>query len=242
MLIKTNGIVLKTRKFSETSIIADIFTEAKGLRTYIISGVRTQKSKVSAGLLQPMMLVDVVAYHRDDKDMTRLKEIKSLHVFHHIPFEIARSAVGMFIIEVAQKTIHGHEEHPELFQFLMDTFLFLDETSHSVANLHLHFMLSFTEYLGFLPGGHFSEETPFFDLEEGVFTSIQPSHANWLSEDLSEKLSRLIHLPREQSHEIQFKRDERKNFLKKLLDYYRLHIEHFPVIHSHEVLQEVFEN
>ena len=241
MLIKTSGIVFKARKYSETSIIADIFTEAKGLRSYIISGVRTQKSRVSAGLLQIMTLVEIVAYHREDKDLTRLKEIKALHVYHAIPFEIQRSAVGTFMIEIAQKTIDGHEEHPELFNFLLDNFIFLDETTYPIANLHLHFMLALTEHLGFRPDGSFSEKTPFFDMKEGIFTTDQPPHLHWMPASLAQKLSQLLRLPKEQCHVIRFSREERKVFLKNLLDYYRLHIEHFPAIHSHEVLEEVFE-
>ena len=240
MLIKTKGIVFKTRKYSETSVIADIFTEAKGLRSYIIGGVRTQKAKVSAGLLQMMTPVEIVAYHREDKDLTRLKEIKALQVYHTIPFDMQRRAGGMFMIEIAQKTIHGHEEHPELFEFLLNNFLFLDETSQPIVNLHLHFMIALTEHLGFQPGGDFSRKSPFFDLQEGIFTAAQPPHHHWLAPDLAEKLSQLINFPKDKCHEVNFTRQERKIFLKNLIDYYRLHIEHFPVIHSHEVLEEVF--
>ena len=42
MIIKTRGIILRTVKYSETSVIADIFTEGAGLRSYIISGMRAR--------------------------------------------------------------------------------------------------------------------------------------------------------------------------------------------------------
>lgn len=239
MLIKTSGIVLRTKKYSETSVIADIFTEAKGLRSYLVSGVRTQNARVSAGLLQIMTPVEIVAYHRDDRDLTRLKEIKPLHIFHALPFDVRRSAVGMFMTELARKTIHGHEEHPELFSFLLENFVFLDETTRPFSNLHLHFMLKLTEYLGFLPGGRFSVVTPVFDLQEGIFTGDNPTHPHTLSAFYSEKTGQLLALPKEKCHEVELSREERRTLLRQLLDFYRLHIEHFPVIHSHEVLEEV---
>ena len=93
MLIKTRGIIFRSIKYSETSIITDIFTEEKGLRTYIISGVRKKNARVSASLLQVMSLVDLVVYHRDDKDMTRIKEIKAAHIYQSLPFEIAKSSI-----------------------------------------------------------------------------------------------------------------------------------------------------
>lgn len=239
MLIKTRGIILQTRKYSETSIIADIFTELKGLRSYIISGVRTQNARMSSGLLQIMTPLEIVAYHREDSDLTRLKEARAFHVFQSIPFDIRKGAVGMFMTEIARKTIHGHESQPELFEFLLDTFVFLDETKLPFANLHLHFMLMLTEHLGFTPGGEYADSTAFFDLQEGYFSEKQPMHSYWLSPVYSEKLSRLLSASRENCHQVPLSREERKYLLKQLLVFYRLHIDHFPVIYSHEVLEEV---
>ena len=93
MLIKTQGIIFHTKKYSESSLIVDIYTQEKGLRSYIISGVRSKKSKVSASLVQIMSLVDLVVYHRDDRDLTRIKEIKPAHVYQSLPFDVRKSAL-----------------------------------------------------------------------------------------------------------------------------------------------------
>lgn len=239
MLIKTRGIIFRSKKFSETSVIVDVFTEEKGLRSYIVSGVRSKRPTVSAGLLQPMTPVEIVAYHRDDQDLTRLKEVKPHHVFQSIPFEIRRSSVGLFMVEVARNAVHGHETNEALFEFLLRNFVFLDETAHPISNLHMHFMLHLTEFLGCLPGGDFDEETPYFDLQEGVFTHEKPFHHYWLSEQSSAKFYQLLNLPMEHCHEVPFEREERRALVKNLLLYYRLHIENFQPVHSHEVLEEV---
>ncbi len=238
MLIKTKGIVFKTKKYSETSVIVDVYTEAKGLRSYIISGVRKQRARVSAGLLQVLSLVDIVAYHRDDKDLTRLKEVKSFYAFRSIPFDIRKGAVGLFIIEVARSTITGHEEHPALFRFLADALIFLDKSA-SFSNLHLHFLLSLSEHLGFLPGGEYCPETPVFDLQEGVFISGHTQALYILPQHMSLLLSQLLHVKKEQNAQVKMSREERRKLLRHLLDYYRLHIDSFPQIHSHKVLEEV---
>ena len=111
MLIKTKGIIFQTRKYSETSIIADVYTEEKGFRKYIISGVRKKNAKVSASLLQVMSIVDLVVYERPDRDLTRIKEIKPAYLYRSIPFEVRKGAVGLFMIEVARKTIREVEEN-----------------------------------------------------------------------------------------------------------------------------------
>lgn len=240
MLLKTRGIVFRAMKYSETSLIVDIYTEARGLRKYIISGVRKAKSSVSAGLFQVMSLVDIVAYEREGKDLNRLKEIRPAYIFTTIPFDLRRGAVGLFMAEVARKTIRESEENQQLFEFFFHSFQYLDQTNHSVANLHLHFMLELTTFLGFTPGGDFSQDEPYFDLQEGVFVGETGSHPYFLETSLAKILYQLLETNRENSHEVKIGREERRNLLQNLLDYYRLHIESFPEINAHLILQEVF--
>ncbi|MFT4973399.1 MAG: DNA repair protein RecO (recombination protein O) [Saprospiraceae bacterium] len=239
MLIKTRGIIFRTKKYSETSVIADIYTEAKGLRSYLISGVRTKKSRVNPSLLQVMSLVELVVYHRDDKTLTRIKEIKPAVVFKSIPFNVQKGAVGLFIAEVARKTISESEENPALFDFIFDQIQFLDTTEQSIANLHLHFMTQLTAFLGFEPSGHVSEEEPFFDMQEGIFMEVPPVHPLFLNEELSILFSQLLEKPREQCHDIKMTRPIRKELLESILDFYALHIENFPKIYAHAILEIV---
>lgn len=242
MLIKTRGIIIRTKKYSESSIIADIYTEAKGLRSYIVSGVRAKKSKFPPGLLQVMSLVDMVAYHRDDKvSLTRIKEIRAAHVFQRLPFEIARRSVGIFMAEITQRTIRETEENQDLFQFLYNSFLFLDETTASVANIHLWFMVNLSAYLGFMPSGDFDEFNNYFDLQEGQFVPFGFEHTYFLDEDLSLILYHLLQSPLEKVHEVAMSREQRKLLIGHLLDFYALHIENLPQIHSHAILEAVLE-
>ena len=241
MLIKTRGIIFRAVKYSETSIISDIYTEKKGLRSYIISGVRKQRSKVSAGLLQVMSLVDMVAYFREDKDLHRIKEIKAAHIYTSLPFDVRKSAVGMFMAELARKTIREAEEHPELFQFLFDNFRFLDETDKSFANIHLHFMLGLSTFLGFLPGGMANVQTPYFDKQEGIFVAEEPRQLYGVDEEQSDLISQLLSVSLAESHTVIMERTQRKKLLKHLLEFYQLHIESFPTINAHLILEEVLE-
>ena len=241
MIIKTRGIVFKAIKYSETSMIVDIYTEEKGLRKYIISGVRSKRAKVSASLLQPMTLLDLVVYHREDRTMTRIKEIRPAVIYQTIPFDIQRGAVGLFMVEVAQKAIRESEENRSLFQFLFDSFHYLDTTEKSIANLHLHFLLELTTYLGFMPGEICSETQPYFNLKEGIFVTYAPTHRHYLSKEDSAVLYQLLEVAQRDCHLVPLNRDLRHSLVRDLLTYYQLHIENFPLINSHNILREVME-
>lgn len=239
MLIETRGIVFRTLKYSESSLIVDIYTEAKGLQSYIVNGVRSQRSKHNASIYQVMTLVDMVAGAREDKGLSRIKEIKSAFVYRAIPFDVRKSAVGLFMAEIARKTIREAEAQPDLFSFLYHTFLFLDQTQQPIANLHLHFLVELSAFLGFMPGGDLSEETPVFDLQEGVFSDNLPSAAYCLDLELSKAFYALLQSNYQECHHLRLPAGLRRQLLSKLLDYYRLHLEHLPEIHSHQILQEI---
>lgn len=239
MLLKTRGIIFRTVKYSETSIIADIFTEEKGLQPFIISGVRNPKSKVGSGVFQTMSLVDVVAYFKNTGSLNRIKEVRPAYIYRSIPFKIDKMAVGMFIAEVCQKSIKTAEENATLFKFLNGSYQLLDETEDHVGNFHLAFLLSLTYYLGFLPNGEYSEETPYFDLKEGTFMDVVPMHPNFLNPEDSADFGAVLKSNLVQSHELVFSRERRKILLKNMLDFFKYHVEEFGEVQTHKVFEAV---
>lgn len=240
MLIKTRGIVLRSFKYSETSVICEIYTERAGLKKYIVSGVRHKKARTSPNLLQIMSLLDLVAYNKEGKDLNRPKEIKPFYLYQRLPFDVYRSAIGMFITEVAQKTLRQSEENEPLFRFLLSIYLHLDRFEQSVANTHLYFLLHFTKYLGFMPDGVYNETTPFFNIQEGTF---QPSDNSQYTLNMlvSQQIDQLLHASLDSLHTLSISRTERNELLDKLLLYFQLHLEGLSPISAHHILKDVLE-
>lgn len=241
MLLKTRGIVFRAVKYGETSVIADIFTEERGLHTFIAGGVRSAKSRMPFSLFQPMTVVDMVAYFRDDPHaMNRLKELRAAHVFQAIPFDIRRGAVALFLAEVCRKSIQEAEENRPLFEFLFETLAFLDATQEPFANVHLHFLLALSGFLGFQPHDELEDDSPqFFDLKEGVFSPVPPLHPHALAPADTARMLALLRLPLAESHAVKMARSERKALLDSLLRFYALHVPGFSEVHTPEILEEV---
>lgn len=240
-MLHTRGIVFRTIKYGESSVIADIFTEEKGLRSFIGGSVRTAKSRMPFGLFQPMMVVDLVAYFRDaDAHLNRLKEMRASEVFQRIPFEIKRGAVALFMAEICRKSIHNGEENPEIFHFLLEQLQWLDQTEQPIANQHLHFLLHFSGYLGFQAQDESKGEV-FFDLKEGTFLPTPPLHTQYLPPQQAMPLLELLHHPLHRCHEVQLSKAERKALLLGLIQFYQLHVPGFTEIHTPDILEMVME-
>ncbi|MEO0007430.1 MAG: hypothetical protein RJA20_1626 [Bacteroidota bacterium] len=244
MQLKTTGIVFRTVKYAETSVITDIFTEEKGLHTFIAGGVRSARARMPYSLFQPMMVVDLVAYYRDDPNaMNRLREMRVAEVWQNIPFDIKRGAVALFMAEICRKCIQETEENRELYQFLIHTLKWLDQTPHPIANVHLHFLLALTGFLGFQPHTEYENlsDKMYFDLKEGIFTRERPYSSAFLEPDGASKMAELMSTPLEHCHEIVLARAERKVLLGKLLQFYELHVPGFNGVNTPDILEMVME-
>ena len=236
MIESTRGFVFKTLKYSETSVITKIYTERFGLQSYIVQGVRSSRARGKANLLQPFTLLDLVVYKREARNLQRIKEFKFAHIYQTIPFDFAKRSVAIFLTELLNRSIQEEdEENPELFQFIWERFIKLDEES-TVTYYHLDFMLGLSKVLGFYPSGSFSEKDRLFDMQEGVFTSEFPQHPVFLEGDLANSFSSLVHSP---VHELRLEKPVRRELMYQLIRYYKLHIPGFGDMNSPEILETV---
>jgi DNA repair protein RecO (recombination protein O) len=144
MLHKTRGVVFRFTKYGESSIIVNIFTDLFGLQSYIVNGVRSRTAKNRIALYQPLTLLDLVVYHRENANINRIKEVKCLYPYQSIHLDIRKSGVALFINEIINKTIKEESHAEELCDFMIKSFLTLDQ-----LNFHLRFLLKLSRHLGF---------------------------------------------------------------------------------------------
>ncbi|MBI3500454.1 MAG: DNA repair protein RecO [Bacteroidetes bacterium] len=239
MLYKTRGIVLRTTNFSDTSIIAKIYTEQFGIQSYLIKGAKRKKASVKANLFQPLSLLDLVVYKKEKKQLQTLKEAKPEIHFVSIPHDFSKTSILFFLDEVLVKCLHEEEHNPELFSFLHETIQTLDSSEKHFSHLHLIFLVRFSRFLGFYPQGKFSETNSLFDLREGKFTNAEPLHHDFLSKENSKLLSKLILSNYYSMEKLTLSARERKTLLDILLRYYELHLSQFGKIVSHKVLEQI---
>lgn len=239
MYHKSRGIVLHTIKYSETSVIAKIYTEKSGLLSFIVKGVRSAKSKTKASLMQPLTILDLEFQQRENKSLLFIKEFKRAYTYHSLPFDTVKSAIGLFILEVITKSIREHEPNEEMFEFICDALLALDKTDALNSDFHLLFLILFSKHLGFQPHGNFSEENSFFEMREGVFINSS-SGVYTLDKTESKAFNELMQENIFGKQKSKLSRAVRKQMLKALMKYYRLHLENFS-LNSPEVLETILE-
>ena len=240
MLATTEGIVLHSIKYGESSVIATIYTRDFGRQSYLVNAARSTKSKNKAGFLQPLFLVELVAYQKQTRELHRIKELKSLNIYQNLPFDVTKSTVAIFLAEMLYKSISEQESYTELYDFIVNSLLYFDLMEKGSSNFHLWFLLRLTEYLGFLPQLRKAGFQNWFDMKKGAVVSFQPSHPFYANKEVTEALLNLAPIKMKNISEFHVTRTIRDSLLTALVDYYQLHFDNLGEIKSLKVLREVF--
>jgi len=240
MLHKTKGIVLKNTNYSENSVVSQIYTEKYGLQSYLINGARKPKAKIHVNILQPLHLLELVVYYKDNTNLQRIKEAQQTPMLQEIPMNIIKSSLAIFLNEILYKVLRHQAPDPVLFQFVHHSIRWLDQTRLPLGNFHLVFLLKFSKYLGFEPT-KVSADHSYFDLAEGLFTNQIPAHTHVLHPPYSKIFWQLLTSDYEQMSTLKMLHEDRLYLLEKIIDFYKLHTENFGEVKSLYVLEELFQ-
>lgn len=224
---KTLGIVLKYIKYSETSIIAYIFTELFGRQSYIIQGVRAKKPRYHIALFQPLMPLDMVVYHKKQANIQRIAEVQCYVPMHNIFENTSKAAIATFLAELLLKVLHEEVENINLFRFLLRAVVTLNKQKKSYEIFHLRFMLQLCSYLGF--GIKTAEEI-----------DQQLCHAGMENKFSQEEIA-LINtlLAGRFAQDTISHKHTRKNLTAGLVKFYQLHIDSLDTLNAFKVLQSI---
>jgi DNA repair protein RecO (recombination protein O) len=238
---KTRGIVLYSSAYNDAYSITLIYTEEFGRISYLTARSKSRKTKTPKSLFHALAVLDLEVDHRSLRDIQRIKEAKM-----HIPLisilsDPVKSAIGMFLAELIGKVIREIQPNKALFEFLLQSVQILELTAESYANFHLVFMIGLSRFLGFYPDASGYRQGTFFDLQNGVFVLYKPLHPYFLNPDDSEVFFRLLRMKYENMSLFSFSRNERQAIIRRILEYYRLHLDNFAEIKSLEILHAIFE-
>lgn len=220
MLHKTHGIVFRFTKYGDSSIIVTIFTELFGIQTYIENGVRSKRGKGKIALFQPLTLLDLVVYYKENASIKRIKEVKCLYQYQTLSSDIRKASLAMFINEILNKAVKDESHAREIFEFLLNALILLDHQETALENFHLIFLIKLSRFLGF--GAHQSEEilgVRMLDREEEEILKTL------LTADFTESVS--------------MTNIQRRNLLEAILRFYTIHIESLGEIKSIRILKEI---
>ena len=240
MITKTRGIVLRSVRFGESSLIVDVLTKSSGRVSFMVHIPKTSKGKIKKQYFQPMTLLDFEYDFRQRSNLQHIKDVRVSLPYSSIPIDPAKSCISLFLSEFIYYATRNEQENPTLFTYISTSLEWLDNAYEDFANFHLVFMMRLGKFLGFHP---FLEDfTPgcFFDLRNGCFTLSMPLHADFLNAADAGHLYNLMRMNFDTMKLFKLSHDDRNRITEIVLRYYKLHLPNMPELQSFDILREVF--
>ncbi len=150
MIIRTEAIVLRKMDYRETSQIVTLFTREKGKMAVLAKGARLLKSRFGSSL-QPMSYTQVIFYHKPTRGLQTLSESAHVQPFHRISRDLKKLSIGWRIVELVYALMEEEQQHPQVFNLLVEVLGRLDEADVHAINLLPYFQMRLATVLGFAP-------------------------------------------------------------------------------------------
>jgi DNA repair protein RecO (recombination protein O) len=150
-LVSTTAIILATSRYSETSKIVRLVTRDHGVQSAIAKGALRPKSRYGAALqLMSVGVAHLIVLDRRDLQVLTGFDLQRLHV--ELAKDMDRYSAASALAELTLRCSPS-EPHPEVFDFLEDALVRLEQASvDSVQALGLRLLWTLTGLLGFAPG------------------------------------------------------------------------------------------
>ncbi|TNE79294.1 MAG: DNA repair protein RecO [Bacteroidetes bacterium] len=237
MNITGRGIVIQCTRYSETSVIARIFTREMGMQSFMVPGVRSNKGAIRSSHLQPLNLLELVMQIRQSASLQRIRELRCTPVLSSIHYDPKKSGIAMFMLEILNRAIREEERNEKLFDFLWTSIQILDLKEQGIAPFPIHFLVQLSRYLGFYPAAETYQEGYCFDMEEGgFFLQVSATEEDKL---IAQSLFKLLNKDFDQLEEVKLGHAMRQQVLNLLLNYYRIHLHNFKEFNSPAILKEI---
>jgi DNA repair protein RecO (recombination protein O) len=240
--MSTKGVVLHCMDYSETSIIAKVYTEQLGLQSYMAKGVRKKGARIKRNLFAPLSIIQLVANHKEGEGLRVIRDASCEFQLNGIATDMAKTAVSIYISELLTRSFSAQMADPNLYEFIEDAILNLDRATSSIAGFPLAFTIGLTQFLGFDPHNNFSISNTYFDMAGGNFCAHPPDHPYYFCSPLSDSLSEVLTALNAGVVSIRTDYATRSELLSKMLEYFRIHIPAFGGIKSVQVLSDVLKD
>jgi DNA repair protein RecO (recombination protein O) len=240
MLEKTRGIILHQIKYTDSGIVARLYTRKFGRLSFLIKGMRNRKAGKHNILFQPMFILDLEMYYKASREMQVMKEFSVSFTPYDIHSNIKKSCVAIFLGEVLTAILKEESPHKEMFDYIEKSIIYFDRCKEGFANFHIAFLAGLSSFLGFEPGLRTNVSDSFFDMTNGKFVPIPPVHGNYATEEVSNILADFFMVSFDTISNITLTGTLRNEVLETLVRYYSLHLPGLKKINSLKVLKEVF--
>lgn len=116
-LVKTEGVILQSRPFSESSKILALFTLDAGRVSLLVKGGRKGTKKFPGGL-ETLNRVELQYYYRGGRELQNFKSSDLLESYSGLRNDLPRTYTALSLAEMVLRATAPDDPNPDLYQTL----------------------------------------------------------------------------------------------------------------------------
>lgn len=242
MIVKTEALVIRVVKYADSKVIVDMFTRSEGRLSFAVKLSAGAKGKFRRQMFQPLTLLYLEADVNERVQLHRLREVAVAHPYSSLSLDADKLSIAIFVSEFLYFALREETSNSQLYDFVADSLMWLDEAHSSYANFHLVFLIRISRFLGFYPNVEDYHQSDWFDLRNATFVPSCPNHNEWINPEEARRIQTIMRMNYNNSHLFKMSRHDRQRLLEVLLTFYRIHIPNFPELKSLDVLTTIYSS
>ena len=219
------GVVLKTTRYGDHSVVAHLFCRASGQSTFFVRSFYSKKSAFRP-LLQPLYILEVESLE-GNAGMHSLQTAAIARPLPDVASDPIKISIAFYCAELLHKTIPESYVNTDWFDFVVNA---LEVLEHEVApaNYALWFTARMCSWYGVLPSA--------LQLQE----QLRLLYPHWSVERMAPFVNAVVNGDYAELRVVTMAREERNAALRTFVQFLQMHAGTTLKLQSIEVLAELF--
>ena len=151
MICTTKAIVLNNKKFSDSSLICNIYSEEYGKVSIIAKGARAIKNPNGA-ILAPLNHIDLIYYYKPKRNIQLFKEATIINKYYDIENSYNKILYSIIIADIINYVSYEQSPCNIIFRLINSSLRCINKSNDNIViYYYIFFKLQLLIYLGYQP-------------------------------------------------------------------------------------------
>lgn len=240
MLEKLQGIVVDIRRHNDRHNVVTLFTRQRGRVAFLSSAASSHSARLRQARLYPLAIIETEVNFKKNRELQQLGSFQPIIVADSLRFNPVKASVVMFISEFLNHLLRTSPPDTAMWDYVANAISVFNASDRGIGNFHLALLITLLPFMGIQPDLTRGEATGWFDMQGGIFTDSRPLHNNFVPPEEAIFIPIISRMNFANYTRFRFNAVQRRLLLRRLLEYYALHLPGMTGLKSPDVLTDMF--
>ena len=134
---KTQGVVLRTLKYNDNSLIVDIYTATRGTVSFMVKLPKSRKATLKGVFFRPLSILEIDFDYRQKSALQRIRDVRFDYTYQSLPYDPYKSSIALFLAEFLCRVLKHEAGGGPLFSYILYSFAMAGCQRTGFSNFHL---------------------------------------------------------------------------------------------------------